>query len=58
MAVGVNRERGDLLTLIILYSATSTHNHLVSDCYCRLVDQRPFQLLVSKRGKVVILVQD
>jgi len=32
MAVGVNRERGGLWTLMILYPATSMHNHSVSDC--------------------------
>jgi len=32
MAVGVNRELGGLETLMILYPATSTHNHSISDC--------------------------
>jgi len=32
LAVGVSREGGGFQTLVILYPATSTHNHSVSDC--------------------------
>jgi len=32
LAVGVSREGGGFQTLMIIYPATSTHNHSVSDC--------------------------